>query len=86
MAPISGYLEFDDHPDHRIVYVNMPDMAIMNIKPKFMLAKAIGMGSGAHEIRDRDRAMMGDRVNKIGDAIVGLVGSLMISFRPSAIG
>lgn len=86
MAPMRGYLEFEDQPDQRMVYVNIPDIAMMNIRPRFMLANAVGMGSGAHEISDRDRAIIGDRVNRMGEDIVGLVVSLMMSFRPSAIG
>lgn len=81
-----GYFEFDDHPDHRMVYVNMPDMAIMKSRPRFMLVSASGIGIGAQEIRARDRAMIGDSVNRTGDERVGLVVSFVINFRPSAIG
>lgn len=81
-----GYFEFDDHPDHKIVYVNMPDMAMMNSKPRFMLVSAFGMGIGAQEIKAKARAMMGESVNRIGDERVGLVVSFVINFRPSAMG
>lgn len=86
MAPIRGYFELDDHPDHRIVYVNMLDMAIINSSPKFMSVNEDGIGSGVHVISASVSAMIGDSMNKIGDDIVGLVGSLIINLIPSAIG
>lgn len=86
IPPIKGYFEFDDHPDQRMVYVNMPDIAMMNSRPKFMLVMGDGMGIGAHVISAIVRAMIGDMVNKIGEDMVGLVGSFMISLMPSAIG
>lgn len=86
MAPIKGYFEFDDQPDHRIVYVNMPDMAMMNSRPKFMLVSGRGIGMGAQVVSARVSAMIGERVNRIGDESVGFVGSFRISFTPSAIG
>lgn len=51
-----------------------------------MLVSVFGMGIGAQDDRARVSAMMGDSVNRIGDDIVGFVGSFVISFRPSAIG
>lgn len=81
-----GYFEFDDHPDHRMVYVNMPDIAMMNRSPRFMLVSALGIGMGAQEIKAKVRAMMGDSVNRMGDESVGFVVSFVISFRPSAMG
>lgn len=86
IAPIKGYFEFDDQPDHKIVYVNMLDMAMMNSSPRFMLASGCGMGSGAHVISASVNAMIGDSINSIGEDIVGLVGSLIINLMPSAIG
>lgn len=66
--------------------MNIPDIAIINIRPRFMLVSAVGMGIGDHEISDRDNAIMGDRVKSTGEDWVGLVVSFMISFRPSAMG
>lgn len=86
IAPISGYFEFDDQPDHRIVYVNMPDMAMMNSRPRFMLVSGNGMGIGAQVVSARVNAIIGERVNKIGDESVGFVGSFRMSLIPSAIG
>lgn len=86
IAPISGYFEFDDHPDHRTVYVNMLDMAMMNRSPRFILVSCDGMGRGAHVINASVSAIIGEMVNRIGDDMVGLVGSFMISLIPSAIG
>lgn len=86
MAPIRGYFEFDDQPDHRIVYVNIPDMAIINSKPRFMFASGSGIGSGAQVVSARVSAMIGDSVNRMGDESVGFVGSFRISLIPSAIG
>lgn len=86
MAPIRGYFEFDDQPDHRIVYVNIPDMAIMNSRPRFIFASGVGIGIGAQVVSARVNAMIGERVNRIGDESVGFVGSFRISLIPSAIG
>lgn len=86
IAPISGYFELEDHPDHRIVYVNIPDIAIINSIPRFILVSGDGIGIGAQEISARVRAIIGDTVNRIGDDMVGFIASLVISFKPSAIG
>jgi len=86
MAPISGYFEFDDHPDHRIVYVNMLDMAMINSNPRFILVSDDGIGSGAQVINASVSAIIGERINRVGEDIVGLFGSLIISLIPSAIG
>lgn len=86
MAPISGYFEFDDQPDHKIVYVNMPDMAMMKSRPRFMLVSGSGIGIGAQVVSARVSAKIGDRVNRIGDESVGFVGSFRMSLIPSAIG
>lgn len=86
IAPIKGYFEFDDQPDHRIVYVNMPDMAMMKSNPRFMFASGNGIGIGAQVVNARVNAMIGESVNRIGDESVGFVGSFRISFMPSAIG
>lgn len=64
----------------------MPDMAIINSNPRFMLVSVEGIGIGAHDERARVSAMIGDSVNRMGDDMVGFVASLVISFRPSAIG
>lgn len=64
----------------------MPDIAMIKSKPRFILVSACGMGIGAQDDRARVSAMMGDRVNRMGDDMVGFVGSFVISFRPSAIG
>lgn len=86
MAPIRGYFEFDDHPDHRIVYVNMPDMAMINNSPRFMFVSGNGIGIGAQVVNARVSAMIGESVNRIGDESVGFVGSFRMSLMPSAIG
>lgn len=86
IAPINGYFEFDDQPDHRIVYVNMPDMAIMNSSPRFMFISGDGIGSGAQVINAMVSAIIGESVKRMGDDIVGFVGSFMMSLIPSAIG
>lgn len=86
IAPIRGYFEFEDQPDHKMAYVNMPDMAIINSRPRFMLVNALGIGIGAQEIIDNESAIIGDRVKRIGDERVGFVVSFVISFRPSAMG
>lgn len=64
----------------------MLDMAMINSKPRFMSASGDGMGSGAQVIIDSVSAMIGDKINNVGDDIVGLFGSLIINLMPSAIG
>lgn len=66
--------------------MNIPDMAMINNRPRFMLVSALGIGIGAHEIMDSESAMIGDSVKRIGDERVGFVVSFVISLRPSAIG
>lgn len=66
--------------------MNMPDMAIINSKARFMLVNAFGIGIGAQEIRDSERAIIGASVNKMGDEGVGFIVSFVISFSPSAMG
>lgn len=58
----------------------------MNNKPRFILVSGDGMGIGAHDVKARVKAKIGDRVKRIGEDIVGFVASLVISFNPSAIG
>lgn len=58
----------------------------MNSSPKFMLVRACGIGMGAQDVRASVSAIIGDKVNRIGEDIVGFVASFVISFRPSAIG
>lgn len=64
----------------------MPDMAMMNNSPRFILVSGDGIGIGAQDVSDRVNAIIGDSVNKTGEDIVGFVASFVISFRPSAIG
>lgn len=85
-APINGYFELEDQPDHRIVYVNILDMAMMNNNPRFIFASGDGIGNGAQVISASVSAIIGDIINSIGEDIVGLVGSLIINLMPSAIG
>lgn len=66
--------------------MNIPDNAIINNKPKFIFVKGDGMGMGAQDVSAKIRAMIGDRVNRIGDDMVGFVASFVINFSPSAIG
>lgn len=44
------------------------------------------MGMGAHKAMANVRASIGVRRNKKGDEVEGRIGSLIKSFRPSAIG
>lgn len=64
----------------------MPDIAIMNNNPRFILVNVDGIGIGAQDVSARVSAIIGDSVNRMGEDIVGLVASFVISFRPSAIG
>lgn len=66
--------------------MNIPDIAMMNSKPRFMFVSGVGIGIGAHDVSARIRAMIGDRVNSIGEDIVGFVASFVMSFSPSAMG
>lgn len=66
--------------------MNIPDIAIINSRVRFMFVKANGIGIGAHDVSARVKAKMGDKVNKIGEERDGFVDSFVISFRPSAIG
>lgn len=64
----------------------MPDMAIMNNSPKFILVSGDGIGIGAQDVSARVNAIIGDSINRMGEDIVGFVASFEISFNPSAIG
>lgn len=64
----------------------MPDMAMMNNSPRFILVSGYGIGIGAQDVSARVNAIIGDSVNKMGEDMVGFVASFVISFKPSAIG
>lgn len=66
--------------------MNIPDIAMMNSRPRFMLVSGIGIGIGAHDVSARIRAIIGDRVNSIGEDSVGFVASFVMSLSPSAMG
>lgn len=61
-------------------------MANKNNMPRFRLAIENGTGRGAHMIKDKIRAIAGDKINKAGVASRGSVSSLIMSLRPSANG
>lgn len=85
-APNNAYLEFDAHPDQRIEYTARLDVARMNSAPRFILIKGCGIGMGIHSESASVRASVGAMVNKTIDDVEGCTGSLMNSFRASAIG
>lgn len=66
--------------------MNIPDIAMMNSSPRFMLVSGDGMGMGAQDVSAKVKAMIGDRVNRIGEDMVGFVASFVTSLSPSAIG
>lgn len=79
-------MEFDAHPDHRIEYTAKLEVARINRIPRFILMRGWGMGRGIHMDRARVRASMGEMINNEMDEADGFNGSLMNSFRASAIG
>lgn len=85
-APISAYLEFEAHPDHRMEYTARLDMANMNSTPRFMLIRGCGMGRGVHIVRARVRARIGAIMNMEIEDVRGRRGSLVKSLTASAIG
>lgn len=66
--------------------MNIPDMAIINNSPRFILLSVDGMGIGAQDVRASVSARIGDSVNRRGEDMVGFVASFVMSFSPSAIG
>lgn len=85
-APISAYLEFEAHPDHRIEYTARLDMASMNNTPRFILTRGCGMGKGVHIVRARARARIGAVINMEIEEVRGRRGSFVKSLTASAIG
>lgn len=85
-APIRAYFEFEAHPDHKIEYTARLDMANINKMPRFMLMSGYGMGSGTHMISASDSAKIGAIINMEMDDVRGRRGSLVNSFRASAMG
>lgn len=61
-------------------------MASINRMLRFMLIRGCGMGRGTHIVRARVRARIGAMMNMVMDDVSGRSGSLMKSFRASAIG
>lgn len=64
----------------------MLERASINNKPRFKSASVEGIGSGVQIIRAKNKASVGVRINNVGEEGDGRIGSLMNSFRPSAIG
>lgn len=58
----------------------------MNKILRLILVTGWGMGIGAQRVSARVSASRGVIRNKIGEAVVGRTGSLINSFKPSAIG
>lgn len=85
-APIRAYFEFEAHPDHKIEYTARLDMASINRTPRFMLMSGYGMGRGVHIMRASVRARIGAMMNMDVEDVSGRSGSLVKSFRASAIG
>lgn len=61
-------------------------MASMNRIPRFMLMSGWGMGRGIHMIRASVRARIGAIMNMDTEDVSGRSGSLVKSFRASAMG
>lgn len=61
-------------------------MARTNRMLKFKSATGKGIGMGAQSVSARVRARTGVKTNKRGEDAEGRIGSLIKSFRPSAIG
>lgn len=58
----------------------------MNRMVRFRSRMGYGSGMGAHKDMASVRARIGVRMNRMGDAVEGRIGSLMNSLTPSAIG
>lgn len=54
--------------------------------PRFKSVAGYGRGMGAQRVKARVRASIGVRRNKVGEEVEGRTGSLIKSFKPSAIG
>lgn len=67
-------------------YTAKLDIASMNNTARFMLISGWGIGSGIHIVRARVRARIGAMMNMDGEEVRGRSGSLMNSFRASAMG
>ena len=61
-------------------------MASMNSTPRFMLIRGSGIGSGTHIVSARDKARIGAIMNMEIEDVAGRRGSLVNSFRASAMG
>lgn len=61
-------------------------MASTKSIPRFMLISGWGIGSGVHMVRARVRARIGAMMNMVVDEVSGRRGSLVNSFRASAMG
>lgn len=61
-------------------------MASMNRTPRFILISGWGIGSGTHIINASESARIGAMMNMEVDDVRGRKGSLVNSFRASAIG
>lgn len=79
-------MELDAQPDHKMACTARLDVARMNRTPRFMLISGSGMGIGIHIERASVRARVGARVNRSTEEVEGYRGSLMNSFRASAMG
>lgn len=85
-APISAYFEFEAQPDPKIEYTAKLDRANKKRTPRFRFDNINGIGRGVQIIRARASAIVGMAINRVCDDVDGRTGSLMKSFKPSAIG
>lgn len=85
-APISAYLEFEAQPEPKIEYTVKLDKASKNRIVKFRFDMVNGIGSGIQIASDKVRAIIGISINRICEEVEGRIGSLINSFKPSAIG
>lgn len=64
----------------------MLDIASINSRPRFISASVCGIGIGAQISIAINSAIVGVRINRVGDDDDGRMGSLINNFTPSAIG
>lgn len=85
-APIKAYFELDAQPEPRMQYTARLDKARINRILRLISAVACGRGMGAQRVSAKVRASMGAARNRILLEVRGLMGSLIKSLTPSAIG
>lgn len=86
VAPKRAYLEFEAHPAPNIAYIDNLDIAIINKSELTKLDFEVTNGVAVHNIRAKKKKIGGVTKNNQGEAVDGLIFSLIKSFRPSAIG